>query len=388
MMRRFMPSLGAAQATPFRNQGFKPQLIVFFLFAALLLAGCGEKKQTVSAAPPILRDVALVEVQRATVPDYVEAMGTVHAAQTSQLSSQIVATITAIRAIEGQHVRKGDVLVVLDDAQQQAAVERATAGVNAARQDIAASDADYNLANSTLTRYQTLFERKSVSPHEFDQVQAHAKAAAAHRDQAQAGLMQATAAEAQARSALGYTRIRAPFDGVITEKRVDPGALATPGVPLLTIEDTRRFRMEVTVDEHDIGVIHLGPATIVVDALGEFPGKIVQIVPAADPASRSFLVKVELPADARLRSGLSGHVRFNRGERQAITIPRTAVLDRGQLQAVYVVGSDKLANLRYVTLGKPVGQQVEVLAGLQQGESLVAQPGDRELAGRKIEAAR
>ena len=362
------------------------RFIPFSVLLALLPAGCGEKKPTVAAAPAVVRDVALVQAQRATIPDYVDAMGTVRAAQSSQLSSQIVATITAMRATEGQHVRKGDVLVVLDDAHQQAGLERATAGVNAARQDIAASEADYNLANSTLTRYQTLFERKSVSPHEFDQVQARAKAAAAHRDQAQAGLKQATAAEAQARSALGYTRIRAPFDGVIAEKRADPGVLAAPGVPLLTIEDTRRFRMEVTVNEHDITQIRLGaPASVVVDALGEFPGKIVQIVPAADPASRSFLVKVELPADARLRSGLSGHVRVNRGERQAITVPREAVLDRGQLQAVYVVGQDKLANLRYVTLGKPAGQRVEVLAGLQEGEWLVAQPGDRELAGRRIE---
>ena len=363
------------------------RLIPFSLLLALLTAGCGEKKQSVAAAPLVVRDVALAQAQRAAIPDYVEAMGTVRAAQTSQLSSQIIATITAIRATEGQHVRKGDVLVVLDDAQQQAALERATAGVNGARQDITASEADYNLANSTLARYQTLFERKSVSPHEFDQVQAGAKAAAAHRDQAHAGLAQATAAEAQTRSALGYTRIRAPFDGVIAEKRADPGAVAAPGVPLLTIEDTRRFRMEVAVDEHDITLIHLGaPADVVVDALGEFPGKIVQIVPAADPASRSFLVKVELAADARLRSGLSGHARFSRGERQAITVPRDAVLDRGQLQAVYVVGSDKLANLRYVTLGKPAGNRVEVLAGLQEGEWLVAQPGDRELAGRKIEA--
>lgn len=138
--------------------------IPFSLLLALVAAGCGEKKQSVAAAPPVVHDVALVQAQRAAIPDNVEAMGTVRAAQTSQLSSQIVATITAVRATEGQHVRKGEVLIVLDSAQQQAGLERATAGVSAARQDIAASDADYNLANSTLTRYQTLFEKKVGQP--------------------------------------------------------------------------------------------------------------------------------------------------------------------------------------------------------------------------------
>jgi hypothetical protein len=126
-------------------------------------------------------------------------------------------------------------------------------------------------------------------------------------------------------------------------------------------------------------------ASVAVDALDtELQGTIVQIVPAADPASRSFVVKLELPADPRLRSGLFGRVRFVRGERSAIVVPRAALLDRGQLQGVYVVGSDGEIALRYVTLGKPAGDNVELLSGVAQGERLVASHEGRELAGKKV----
>ena len=112
----------------------------------------------------------------------------------------------------------------------------------------------------------------------------------------------------------------------------------------------------------------------------------MQIVPAADPASRTFTVKIELPADPQIRSGLFGRARFPRGERESILVPQTALLHRGQLEAIYVVGKDEIAGLRYVTLGKPSGSEVEVLSGLDNGERIVAQPADRELAGKKVGA--
>jgi len=125
---------------------------------------------------------------------------------------------------------------------------------------------------------------------------------------------------------------------------------------------------------------------VTIDALGSspLPGKVEQIVPAADAASRSFLVKVELPRDAPLRSGLFGRAQFSRGERSALLIPRTAVVERGQLQGVYVLDADQIAGLRYVTLGKSVGEKVEILSGLQDGEKLAAAPTDQELSGKKI----
>jgi multidrug efflux pump subunit AcrA (membrane-fusion protein) len=131
-----------------------------------------------------------------------------------------------------------------------------------------------------------------------------------------------------------------------------------------------------------------GQVTVVVDALetAQQKGKVVQIVPAADSASHTFLVKIELPADTRLRSGLFGRAQFSRGNRSALLIPETAVVERGQLQGVYVLDQNSIANLRYVTIGKPNGSAVEVLAGLQERERLVAKPGALDLAGKRIEA--
>jgi membrane fusion protein, multidrug efflux system len=354
--------------------------------AALIAVGCSEKKTPISQAPEVVRDVKLVDVQNTTVPDYVEAVGTVRALQTSRLSAQVAGAIVSIRAQEGQRVGQGEVLIVLDDAQQRAAVQRASAGVSSAQQDIAAAAADYALANSTLGRYQNLYEKKSVSPHEMDEMQARAKSAGARSEQAQAGIAQARALEQQARAGLSYTRIRAPFDGVVTAKHVDLGTLASPGLPLLTIEDTHRFRLEASVDEGDIRLIKLGAtAPVVVDALGgELQGKVVQIVPAADSASRSFIVKLELPSDSRLHSGFFGRARFARGQRDAVMVPRTALLDHGQLRGVYVVGADGRIALRFVTVGKPAGENIELLSGVTPGERLVASHAGRDLAGKKV----
>ena len=111
----------------------------------------------------------------------------------------------------------------------------------------------------------------------------------------------------------------------------------------------------------------------------------MQIVPAADSASRTFLVKIELPTDTRLRSGLFRRAQFSRGKRQSLLIPRSAVVERGQLLGIYVLDQNKIASLRYITLGKPSGEDVEVLAGLQYGERLVAKPGAVDLNGKRIE---
>jgi RND family efflux transporter MFP subunit len=328
-------------------------------------------------------------VQTANIPDVVEAVGTVQAAQASQLSAQMMANIVEIRVREGDRIQRGQVLAVIDESQPRAALDRATAAELAAQAESTASESDFALAESTFKRYQTLYERKSASPQEFDEVNARYQAAKARRDLAHAGQEQAKAAVQQARASLGYTHIVAPFDGIVTEKKVDVGTLASPGMPLFTVEDVRRYRVEVTVNESDLRFVRQGlPAPVLIDALAsrELRGKVVEIVPAADPGSRSFKVKLELPPDPALHAGLFGRAQFARGQRSAVLIPRKTVMDRGQLQCVYAVDQNKIVGLRYVTLGRPSGAQVEVLAGLQPGEALIADPAGRELSGKKVES--
>ena len=358
-------------------------------FLSLMFVGCSSEQQRVSLAPETVSNVSVVSAEPANIPDVVEAVGTLRAATTSQLAAQMMGNLVEIRVHEGDHVQRGQVLAVIDDAQPRAALDRAVAADLAAQQETSASESDFTLAEATLKRYQMLYDRKSVSPQEFDEVKARYEAAQARREMARAGQAQAKAALQQARTALGYTHIVAPFEGLVTDKKADIGMLASPGMPVFTVEDLGRYRLEATVNETDLRYVRQGrQVSVSIDALGdrELKGKVIEIVPAADPASRSFLVKVELPSDPELRSGLFGRTQFTRGERAALLIPRTAIVKRGQLQGIYVLDQNRIAGLRYVTLGKPSAQQVEVLAGLQSGESLIADPGSRELSGKKIES--
>ena len=362
--------------------------VVLPVLAASFLA-CSADRQTVSAAPEGAPNVTLVSTQMSTIPDEFEAVGTLRAAQTSQLASQMMGNIVEIRVREGDRVRRGQVLAVIDDSQPRASLNRAAAASLASQQEIIASESDFALAEATFKRYQTLYEKKSVSPQEFDEIKARYQAAAARRDLAHAGQAQAKAAVQQAQAAFGYTRILAPFDGLVTEKKADVGTLASPGMQIFTVEDLRRYRLEITVNEGDLRYVHTGhQVPITIDSIGDrtLQGKVVEIVRAADPASRSFLVRVELPSDPTFRSGLFGRAHFPRGERSALLIPRAAAIERGQLQGIYVVDRNQIANLRYITLGKPSADQVEVLSGLQAGETIVADIGGRELNGKKIES--
>jgi multidrug efflux pump subunit AcrA (membrane-fusion protein) len=143
------------------------------------------------------------------------------------------------------------------------------------------------------------------------------------------------------------------------------------------------------VDESAIGAIHKGMKVQVdrwmAQRFDEYAGTVAEIVPAADPSSHSFLVKIDLPSSTQLRAGMYGTAEFANGTRQAILIPRSAVVMRGSLACVYVLDGQGIAQLRYLTLGAGQGNLVEVLSGISAGEKLVDAPSDRDLAGKRIE---
>jgi RND family efflux transporter MFP subunit len=366
-----------------------PLLLPVFLAVLLASAGCGSEHTVIAKTPEIVRGLSLTNVQAQTVPDLFEATGTLRASRTAPVSAEVMGRVLSVPAREGDIVRQGATLLTIEDIQARAMLDQAQAAFRAADHEAAAAESDRALAQATFARLKKLYDEKSLSPHEYDEISARVQSATARHDAAVATRAQANAGVQQARILLDRTRVRAPFDGMVTERSIDPGMLASPGMQLLTLESTGHYRLEVGVNEHDLKYVRLG-ATVPVslDSLDgpALPGKVSQIVPAADPASRSFLIKIELPARANLRSGLYGHADFTRGQKQSILVPHTAVLERGQLQSLYAVDDNNVAVLRYVTLGRPRAADVEVLSGLSAGERVVSDPGGLELAGKRIEA--
>jgi RND family efflux transporter MFP subunit len=331
----------------------------------------------------------LVESHQQEAPLFVNATGTLHARESATISAQVMGRIGQVLVHEGDSVRAGQTLLVLDDGTLRASVDQAQAAVKAAESQQAAAQTQSALAASTLARYKQLQAEKSVSPQEMDEVTRRAEAAAAGVDAVRAQRDAAKAQEYGARVLLGYTRLSAPFAGVVTARLADPGTMAAPGVPLLQVESAGPLQLQTAVDESAIGSIRKGmklSVTINGVSNGTLSGTVSEIVPTADPASRSFLVKIDLAPSAQLHAGMYGSAQIATGTHQAILIPRSAVVMRGSLSCVYVLDANGIAQLRSITLGAVQGELVEVLSGISANEKLVDLPGDRDLAGKRIEA--
>jgi len=390
-------------------------ILVFFALAA-----CGkEPAQPVKPPEPkVVRDVTIGVVTTAGVDEAAEVMGTVKSRTTTTLSSKIVGKILAMHAREGGEVQAGQVLVELDDSDIAAQVRRAEAGVREAESAIpevdraiaaanagqAAAEAQRDLAAATLARYQRLLERKSVAPLEYDQVVARHKAAVADveravaerqaleakRQQIQARIESARAEVASIQVTQGYAKIAAPISGVVTVKHADVGSLAAPGAPLLTLEDSRRYWLEVAVPESQAARIRRRQSLAVqVEAAGiSTTATVSEIIPTADPTTRTTLVRLDLPASPKLRSGLFGRAWVPVGRRQAIQVAREAIIERGQLQGVYVIGKDDIARFRLVRTGAASLGDVEILSGLTGGELVVVAGTERVTDGVRIEGVK
>jgi RND family efflux transporter MFP subunit len=357
---------------------------------AAIVAGCrgGEP-----ASPAVVETMQarVVESKQQQVSLNIRSTGTVHARETAVVSAQVVGRIQQVLVREGDSVRAGQTMVVLDDAALRASANQAEAGVTAAQDEQVAAQTDATLAASTLERYRQLQTEKSVSPQEMDEVAQRAGAASARLEAVRAQTEAARAQESGAHTMLGYSRLVAPFAGVVTARMADPGTLASPGVPLLQVDQAGALQLQATVDESAIGAIHKGmKAQVAIDGASsaDITGTVAEIDPAADPASHSFLVKIDMPASSQLRAGMYGTAEFTNGVRQAIVVPRSAVVSRGSLVCAYVLDANGIAQLRYLTLGAQQGNLVEVLSGISPGEKLVDDPTDRDLAGKRIEAQR
>ncbi|MBP2668573.1 MAG: Secretion protein HlyD [Deltaproteobacteria bacterium] len=371
--------------------------------AALLLAACGEKaRHGQEAVPrPVVQGVEIITVQPVPRETSVEAVGTVRARTTAAVAPQTMGRLTAVLAGEGARVEAGALLATIDDTSVRAQLASAEGGVAEAEsaleeagRAVAQAEAGRSLAEKTYDRYRKLVAEKVVTPQEFDEVETRRTVAvqeherAVKRGEQLAGrLAQARGQADAARAALGWTRVTAPFSGVVVEKRADTGSMAVPGVPLFLLEDPGRRRIEAAVSEAYLPRLKVGsPVRVLLDAGDgrEIPAAVTEVVPAIDPVTRTFLVRADLPPGTA-RTGQSGRVRFAAGEGSALTVPERAVTRAGGGDGVFVLSGDNVARLSPVTLGASDGDRVEVLSGLSPGARVAVSPVDRLADGDRVE---
>jgi RND family efflux transporter MFP subunit len=290
--------------------------------------------------------VEVAEARLQALPEVYEAMGTVEARVAATVAAKVMALVDEVRVRPGAIVESGDVLARLDDRDLRAEFAR---------------------ARSDYERYRALLDKQAVTPAEFDAVQSRYRVAEV---------------------ALSYASVKAPFSGIVADKFVDAGDMAAPGKPLFLIEQRGSFRLVASVPERLREKVGLGTGLeVAIDSTGEVcPATVGEVVPAADPTSRSVTFKADLACEQPLQSGTFGRARLVTGQREGIAVPAEAIHHRGQLTFVYVVEGGR-ARLRLVKIGRAYDGQVEILAGVSAGDPVVGRSSPEIVDGQPVEPA-
>lgn len=328
----------------------------------LVLAGVFHEKvpsDSASTARKLPANAPTALVEKLVQPRFETAVGTIKPVHESSVASKLLARVLEVNVKAGQTVKSGDVLVRLDDADLQARLSQADAALQAA-------EAQAAQAASEFSRIQNLFDKNAVSRTEFDQAEA-----AKHTTTA--NVQRANKTVEEARVFLDYATITAPFDGLVVDKKVEPGDTVSPGQVLLTLYDPTRMQLVASVRESLAIHLRVGQALSArMDSLGyQCQATITEVVPEAESNSRSFQVKVSGPCPPGIYSGMFARLLLPLEDETILAVPQKAIRRVGQLTLVDVVDHDHLIR-RHVQLGRNLDQdQVEVLSGLAAGERVL-----------------
>ncbi|WP_407274986.1 efflux RND transporter periplasmic adaptor subunit [Halothiobacillus sp. DCM-1] len=343
-----------------------PILLPWVLLTSLGLGGCGGHGKPEGATAPALPDTrisARVEtISEQSLPVQARFPGSVITSDQVSISSRVMGYVRSVDVHEGQTVKAGQTLLTIDATD-------VTSAISQARAELGKAAAGLSDAKANFERYASLYKENAVPKQVFDQIQTAYKVAQGNYAAAQAGVKQA---EAQ----LTYVKLTAPFEGTVTSRMVDPGQMAYPSSPLLTLQGGGQKQVEVQVNSQAFATLKLGELLTVsyTDFTGNqhrFQGEIERMVDATDPITHTHTVKIGVPSSVDVRSGNYVVVTVNIAQQPGLVIPPAAIFDRGGVRGVFVLGKDGRAWFRMVRLGAEVGKGIEVLAGLNAGETVV-----------------
>lgn len=347
--------------------------IFIFLSLLIFLFSCSKDSTEVSTKKVEEVSAKIFKVSEKEVEDFYEVSGTVVSKNPINIISKTMGTIVNINADEGRLVKKGDLLIVLDSPEIKASQERAISSVLEAERALEIAKTNYQYAENTYKRYENLYKEKAISRQEFENIESKRDIAKEEVKRLESVVSQAKAEKARVEGMAGYLKIYSPVDGIVTSKPATVGMNIMPGMPLITIETLDKLRIEVNADEKILPFVKKGASyNINFSTLNkEFKGIVDEYVPAIDPLSRTFKIKIDLPKDPKISLGMYATVKIPLGKTKKIIIPKSAIFTRGQLNYAYALDEKNIAVMRIIRTGKEDGNNIEVLSGLKDGDRIV-----------------
>ncbi len=367
---------------------YRTVTILTGLAVVVLLTGCEEKIEPGTYKADAARNILpgkTAKAERKQVTQMYEAVGTVRPRTEFSIEARVAGQVLAVKVKPGDVVKKGSLIVSIDSRQLKSKMEQAKqalktaeAGKAQAHQATVGAGAALKQASTEFKRIKTYFDSQAATAQDLEKAESaylQAKAgfqrAKDGQKAAQAKTLQAEAVVREATIALGFTKIVAPEDGVVLKRFVEAGDLALPGKPLVALRTSGAFRLEAYVRE---GLITKGsPGSklkVSIETLGKTVDALVEeIVPYADPSSRTFLVKASIPHIDGLYPGMFGKLLIPVKTRDVVVVPHDAVRQVGQLELLFVKQNEKWSSV-YVKTGARIGQDVEILSGLNGGETI------------------
>ena len=351
---------------------------VLGILIALFLVSCGGDQTATETDARAAVPVKAIKIAAQNVGGNSSYSGTVEPLEQVRLSTRLSGWVEAIFAEAGQPVQKGDVLVKLRSKDVQAKLAQAEAG-------IAAADAQYENAQRNLARIESLFKNKAATQKELDDMRTAFATAEAQRTSAYK-------MKEEVQEMLRYTRLQTPFSGVVTRKLIDVGDLVNPGQLVMEVENVDKVKITANVPETAVDALKKGMSVNISIGASQsrtdgktLVGTIDQIVSAADPMSRQFVVKVlvDNPEHA-IKSGMFARISIADSENTALLVPEKAVFKRGQLEGIFIVDAQNKARLRWIRSGRKYNGSVEVLSGLNPGDVVIINRPVKLLDGQPV----
>jgi len=357
------------------NQYNRLLSFLFLLSFTVIVFSCRSSDETGSRA----QGTANVTVKKAVFSDVRASFrfsGTVTSKRTVQLSTKITGRVTRLDLEEGDYASEGSILLHIKDDNLQAQKNQIEAGLMEAKASLKNTEINYN-------RIKNLFKKESATQKELDDISTRFEAAKARVQALEAQLIEID-------DMLDYTILKAPFNGYVVAKRISEGDLAAPGQPLLSFEKEEAMKIEITVPESQISLFSLkDTVSIDVEAAGlrNLSGVISNVNPSGSRTSRQFRVELNIPdinKNQGLRSGMFAEVSLTSAKNAFIAVPRTAIIERGQLTGLYTLNSESEVVLRWIRLGEKKDGSVEVLSGLAPGEVYITSYEGSLREGQKV----